>query len=238
MMSHETQPNPLNVVDVLQSCPLFAEVGPGSFQRLATMARLQTFSRGQLVFREGDAVPGVFIVGSGSVRVFKTGPSGREHVLHMVGPGGTFAELAAIGNFALPASAEAVTDVLCALLPTQAFRRALDEDHDLCREMLTGLTVWFRHFVGLIEDIVLRDAVGRLAQYLLKIAPDDRQTTVELPSLKRHVASHLNLTSEAFSRTFRRLTEARLIAEEDDNRIRLLDRSGLKLAAEGMFPRV
>jgi CRP/FNR family transcriptional regulator len=227
----------LNVVEILQSCPLFADVGPTGFQRLAVLARLQQYDKGQTIFREGDACPGVFIVGSGMVRVFKTGPGGREHVLHIVGPGNTFAELAAVGGFDLPANAEALAPSVCALLPQEPFRRALDEDHDLCREMLTGLTVWFRHFVGLIEDIVLRDAAGRLARYLLKSDPPDHGS-FELPSLKRHVASHLNLTSEAFSRTLRRLVDAGLICEENGSRIRLVDREGLALVAEGMFPRV
>ena len=57
-----------------------------------------------------------------------------------------------------------------------------------------------------------------------------------LPALKRHVASHLNLTSETFSRTVRRLADSHLIADFEGDRVRLLDRDGLARVAEGMFP--
>ena len=226
---------PLNVVDILHACPLFANVPAAGFQRLAAIARLCYFRKGQVVFRENETCPGVFVLGQGLVRVFKSGPAGREHVLHIVGPGGTFAEVAAIGGFDLPASAEALKKTTCALLPLDRFRRALSEDHELCLGVLTSLTVWVRHLVTLMEDVTLRDAAGRLARFLLEL-PRAADGTVELPGLKRHVASHLNLTSETFSRTLRRLCDARLIEQLDNGRVRLLDRDGLHRVAEGLFP--
>jgi CRP/FNR family transcriptional regulator len=228
---------PLNIADVLHDCKLFSAVQPAGFQRLAVIARLCKFRKGQLIFREGEECPGVYVVGKGMVRVFKTGPGGKEHVLHIVGPGGTFAEAAAIGGFDVPASAEAIAPTSCALLPRDPFRKALTEDHELATGMMTGLTLWVRHLVALMEDVVLRDAAGRIARYLLQSQPD-AQGRIELPGLKRHVASHLNLTSETFSRTFRRLLDAGMIAESDDNRLQVLDRGRLEKVAEGLFPRL
>ena len=150
----------VNIIDILHDCELFSAVEPAGFQRLATIARLCHFRKGQVVFRENEPCPGVYVVGQGLVRVFKTGAGGREHVLHMVGPGGAFAEVAAIGDFPLPASAEAVKKTTCVSLPLERFRKALDEDHKLCLGMLTSMTVWVRRLVTLLEDIALRDAAG------------------------------------------------------------------------------
>ena len=160
------------------------------------------FSKQQMIFRQGQACPGVYVVDSGMVRVFKTATTGKEHVLHMVGPGQTFAEVAAIGNFDCPAYAEAVVRTSCVLIPMDRFRDAMAQDHQLCLEMMTGLSFWVRRLISLMEDLVLRDALGRTARFLLEsdVAADG---TVRLPSLKRHVASHLNLTSETLSRTLK-----------------------------------
>jgi CRP-like cAMP-binding protein len=225
----------LHVGEILHNCRLFSAVGAPGFQRLAAISRLSKFAKGQMIFREGDDCPGVYVVGTGLVRVFKVAPNAKEHVLHIVGPGGTFAEVAAIGGFECPANAEAVAPTTCALLPVDLFKKALEEDHPLCLEVMTGLTLWVRHLVTIIEDIALRDAAGRLARYLLE-SQENEDGTIELPSLKRHLASHLNLTSETFSRTIRRLIEAGLIAELGRGGVRLVDRKKLRLVAEGLFP--
>jgi CRP/FNR family transcriptional regulator, dissimilatory nitrate respiration regulator len=228
---------PPNVADIIHDCRLFSQVQPAGFARLVTIARLCTYSKGDLIFREDAACPGVYVVGSGLVRVFKTAAGGKEHVLHIVGPGNTFAEVAAMGGFNVPASAEAVADTTCALLPLAPFRKALAEDHELCLGMMTGMTMWVRHLVNLMEDVVLRDAAGRLARFFLT-AESDEEGAVVLPGLKRHLASHLNLTSETFSRTLRRLIDAGLIAELDNARVKVLNRHGLNQVAEGLFPKM
>lgn len=215
---------------------MFSQVHEAGFQRLATMAVVRRFEKGERIFREGQECPGTYVVGEGLVRVFKTAPNGKEHVLHMVGPGNTFAEVACIGQFNVPASAQAVSETTCALLPADRFVRLMHEDHQLCLDMMASLTMWVRHLIELMGDVVLRDAAGRLARYLLD-APTGPDGRVELPGLKRHIASHLNLTSETFSRTLRRFLDSGLVGEEGDA-LRVLDAEGLHRVAEGQFPRL
>jgi CRP/FNR family transcriptional regulator len=116
----------------------------------------------------------------------------------------------------------------------------LVEDHELCLGIMTSMTVWVRRLVTLMEDVTLRDAAGRLARFLLDLAKTKNAADgiVRLPGMKRHVASHLNLTGETFSRTLRRMIEAELIAEVDKDHLRLLQPKKLRQVAEGMFPKL
>ena len=219
----------LTAPDILAGCHMFRPVPKASMARLVSLASLRTFDKSAGIFRQGDPCPGVFVVGSGLVRVYKMAPSGKEHVLHLVGPGGTFAEVAAIGGFPCPAFAEALEETTCAVLPTGPFRQALKDDHDLTLGLLMGMAGWVKQMVGMVEDIALRDAAGRLSRYLLNIARENRAT---LPSLKRHLASHLNLTSETLSRTLRKLGTDGLI-DDDGDTILLRDPAALRSLAEG-----
>ncbi|MCY2952444.1 MAG: Crp/Fnr family transcriptional regulator [Planctomycetota bacterium] len=200
--------------------------------RLLEMSQIRRFQRGQIIFRQDDPCPGVFIVGSGLVRVYRISPAGREHVLHLVSPGATFAEVATIGSFDCPAFAEALEDTVCLLLPADRFSRALREDHQLCLQLMASMAGWVKHLLGLVEDITLRDAIGRVARYLLAAA-NGRNGRVQLPSLKKHLASHLNLTSETLSRTLRRLMDMELIEATDEQGLVVKDHEQLAVIAQG-----
>ena len=227
----------LNIAEILESLQTLLRGPAAGISTPGRHRKIVQFRKGQTIFRDGEECPGAYVVGRGMVRVYKTGPGGKEHVLHIVAPGGTFAEAAAIGGFEVPATRRGDRRDDLALLPQKAFHNFLAEDHELCLGMMRGLTLWVRHLVGLMEDVVLRDAAGRVARYLLQ-TPRDAAGRIELPGLKRHVASHLNLTSETFSRTFRRLLDGGMIAECGGNRLQLLDCAGLQNVAEGRFPRL
>ncbi len=221
-----------SLAPVLDACPFFARIAGPARARLYAIATAARFAKGETIFRQDDPCPGIYVIASGQVRIYKVSASGKEHVLHLAGPAQTFAEVAAIGGFPCPASAEALEPTECALLPAAAFRRALEQDHALCLQMLEAMAHWVKNLVGLMEDLVLRDATSRVARFL-GAAERDAQGAVALPALKKHLASHLNLTSETLSRSLRRLEESGLIELSGSGDIRIADPAGLTAAAEG-----
>ncbi|MAX26921.1 MAG: Crp/Fnr family transcriptional regulator [Phycisphaeraceae bacterium] len=223
----------LEALKILARCHMFGRVSEAGMQELAAMAQVQKLSRGQIVFHQGDEPPGMFVVGSGTVRIYKIAPNGKEHVLHLAGPGLTFAEVAVMGNFPCPAFAQAIETSEVVLLPTAPFMKALKTNHELPLQLLTGMAFWVHHMVDTLEDIVLRDATGRLCRYLVDTHRDGVAT---LPKFKRHLASKLNLTSETLSRVLRRLLDEQLIEQGDSKElIRLLDIDTLQEMADGGY---
>lgn len=221
---------------IIERCRFFRGLTQKSLERILSMARIKRYQRGELIFSEGDACPGIFVVGQGAVRIFRNAPSGKQHVLHLAYQGSTFAEVAAIGAFNCPAFAEATQDTVCALLPRDEFLREIRHDHELCIQLLGSMATWVHHLVGVLEDVVLRDATSRVARHLLRSGVPGEQDDILLPMLKRDLASHLNLTSETLSRTLRRLTEAGLIDTPDQHHIRILDKDAMEQVAEGLPP--
>ena len=224
----------MDPTQIIARCRLFTRIQPAARASLLTIAQPVHLDRGQIVFREGDPCPGIFVVGTGLVRIYKLAPSGKDHTLHLAGPGQTFAEVASLGCFPCPAYAEAVEDAECVLLPDEPVQALLATNHQLCRDLLIGMGAWIHHLTGLLEDIVLRDAAGRLARYLLERA-GEIDGKVVLPAALKHLASHLNLTPETLSRTLRRLIDDGLLSRGPDGFV-VENAGGLRAVADGMHP--
>jgi CRP/FNR family transcriptional regulator len=222
---------------VLESCSFFARLDPERLALLASRGRLLQHAKGETIFCQGEPVPGLYVLGSGLVRVYQLGANGREHVLHLIAPGATFAEVAVLGDFPAPATAQACRRSQSLLIPAAWLRTKLREDHQLCLELLSSMAFTVKRLVGQIEGIVLRDAAGRVAHYLLLQAVS-ADGSLELPSRKKDVASHLHLTSETLSRTLRQLQAQEVIETRPRQRLAIRDRKRLLAIAEGSFPKM
>ena len=93
---------------VLRQSQLFSDFSEQEVTRLAARMVRRPFSAGEMLFAEGDACRGLYIVVTGKVRIFKTSTGGREQVLAVENPGSTVAELPVFDGGAYPASAVAV----------------------------------------------------------------------------------------------------------------------------------
>lgn len=96
---------------MLQKTPYFAHVAESSLNELTRQAVRYTFTANEMIFLEGTASAGLWIVENGRVKAYKFAPDGQEYILRFFGPGSTFNDLAALDDSPNAASAMAVTDV-------------------------------------------------------------------------------------------------------------------------------
>ena len=163
---------------VLRANPYFASLPAGEARELVARLRECHYRAGDAIFRKGDRCEGLFIVLTGRVRTSITSVDGREQVLKVFGPGRTFADIPVFDDDPLPADAVAVTDSTVAILLQTDLLDLLRRHPDVSLDVIRQFASRLRAYKLVVEDLSLRDVVGRVAR-LLRDHARGRATLIE-----------------------------------------------------------
>jgi CRP/FNR family transcriptional regulator, dissimilatory nitrate respiration regulator len=219
-------------IDIISGTILFKGLPEEQLQKIAQIVVSKGYEKGEMVFSEGETADGFYVVEEGSVKIFKVSMEGKEHILHIFGPGEPLGEVPVFSGQKFPASAEAITKSSLLFFPRSDFVNLIALNPSLSLNMLAVLAMRLRQFTVQIENLSLKEVPGRLAGYLLYLSEDQkRNDSVTLDISKGQLASLLGTIPETLSRIFSKMSAMNLI-EVSDRQIRLLDMDGLKDLAE------
>lgn len=215
---------------VFKKIPLFATLAPGEVAALAVRAAEKRYAPGEVLFHEGEPSSGVFLLGAGSVKIYKTSASGREVMLAIETAPSSVAEVPIFDGGPYPATVSALTEVVAYLVYTQDFQRVCRQHPEVALKVLAVVGKRLRHLVRLVESVTFGSVRQRLATALLEFAREggDRFT---LPVTHEELAARLGTVREVVSRNLSRFQAEGLLRLER-RRLVLLDRAGLEREAQ------
>lgn len=211
----------------LSVLPLFTDLNRPELERLALGCQLRRLSRGDTVFRVGEACEEFHVTVTGQVKLYALSPAGQEKVIELVGPGNSFAEALMFTGKPYIVNAQALTDTLLLTVKKEAVVGEIERDPRFAMRMLAGIS---RRLHGLVHDVeayALHSGMQRVIGYLLRdqVVEDcatGEVVTVSLPVSKATIASRLSLTPEYFSRVLHELEAAGLV-RIDKRDVHILD---------------
>jgi CRP/FNR family transcriptional regulator len=224
-------------LEIIANISTFSGLSPGQLEEIHRIAVQRDFNKGRPVFFEGDRGNGFYIVVGGLIKIFKLAPNGKEQILHIIGPGEPFGEVAVFAGRSFPANAEALEDSQLLFFPRDAFVKLISRNPHLALQMLSVLSMRLRQFTVQVESLSLKEVPGRLASYLLLLAEEQADSDgAVLPIPKRQLASLLGTIPETLSRIFAKMAGQGLI-EVSGRNIRILDHAGLQdVSVQGKAP--
>ena len=189
------------------------------------------FVRNQEIYAEGDAAGSWYKVVSGMVRISKLLTDGRRHIAEFCLPGDCFGFDRAGER---PFAAEAVTDAVVIRLPRNASERVIDQNPAAARELRESMLRDLAQAHGRMLLLGRMTAAERVAAFLVEMFERcDRAKELALPMSRNDIGDYLGLTTETVCRVLSTFKRDGMIAIPDPDRIVLLDREALELAAEG-----
>jgi CRP/FNR family cyclic AMP-dependent transcriptional regulator len=154
---------------MLQRSPLFRGLAPAVQERIAALARQQSYRRGEIVFSHGDSGDALFGVVAGKIRISTGSAAGREIFLNIMEPGDTFGEIALLDGGPRTATATAIAPSELVSLRRGPLFELLEREPRAALELLRLAGERLRWTSGLLEDAALLDAPARLAKRLLSL---------------------------------------------------------------------
>jgi CRP-like cAMP-binding protein len=161
--------NPLSHEAILANHFLLRHLRPDELAKLTASAKMAHYAAGQTIFQKGDAGESLMAVVSGRVKICAFSAEGKELILNIMNPGNLFGELAVLDG--KPRSADAVAMEATALLVLERRRLMpfIAGDSEIAGRLIGILCERVRQTSLQLEDALLRDAPGRLAQCLLRL---------------------------------------------------------------------
>lgn len=217
---------------ILKSLPFFSGLEPDLLEKVSSIARIKKLDRGQTLFRQGEPAAGMFFLVEGSIKIFKLSPDGKEHILHIIKSGQSFAEAALFMPQGYPAHAEALLKSTLVLLPKDAFLEMLSSDPRLSIGIIASLSGYLRKFADRIEDLALKDVSSRFARWVLAKSEETGRDFWELEITKGQLAGQIGTVNETMSRTLKRFKDAGWLVVRGKF-MKIIDRRMIEMMAEG-----
>lgn len=219
--------------EFLRRSTIFRRLTPEDRQRLAGVATLREFAKGESLFLEGDPSDLLYTVVTGRVKVFKATARGTDVILEIFGPGDPVGAVAVYEARNYPATAVTLEPTTCVVIPRQAFFSLLESHPSIVRGLLVGLTFRLMELTNRVMELSGGRIEARLARFFLKLADDmgkptkDAGTFIPMPLSRQELADMVGTTIETSIRIMSRWGKDGVVRTEKDGFV-LLDRSALE----------
>ncbi|RQO60481.1 Crp/Fnr family transcriptional regulator [Paucibacter sp. KBW04] len=206
----------METADSLATAADFSEL-PLSLRSLAGRGVARSYRRGTVLIEEGSQGDAIYLVLSGSLRVYGCDARGREVTYGIYGPGEYVGEMSLDGG---PRSASVITEQpsRCVILTRSSLLAHISEHPEFAFELLTKVIRRARAATLSTKQLALNDVYGRL-KALLESAT---VTTDEVQLTHQAMAQRLGCSREMVSKLVKDLEQGGYLVRVANGRYRRL----------------
>ncbi|MBE0490724.1 MAG: Crp/Fnr family transcriptional regulator [Sulfurospirillum sp.] len=202
----------------IRQIPLFAKLDDASIDKLREISSVHSYNVKEILFYEGDAPIYMYILLSGTLRLYKTNFKGAQIFLHTFRPINLVAELANFESMPYPASAEFSTKGEVMRIDYKKLEENFFKNPDISISIIKSLAAKLKIMSEVITNEVVLTSEGKIAKFLFeneKLFNELKQT---------QIAALLNITPETLSRTLGKFKKQKIIDSNAANEINIINK--------------
>jgi CRP/FNR family transcriptional regulator len=203
--------------------PIFKDLSPQELGRFNDILVTKDYAQGETVYDQGSPARSLCIVNTGSIKIFKTSPDGREQILRILKPGDFFGEAVLFAEQPLTASAQTLSPTKVCQLDKYQAEEIINRNPKLAHKLIRALNLRLIQAEEQIEYLGTRTTLQRVANLLSNLAQEQNTSTITLPLSREGLANLTGMTVENFSRKLTELQQQDLIQLMGRRKIEILD---------------
>ena len=223
--------------ELLRTTPIFSRLSVEDRRKIAEVATVRAFDRGEIIFEQESPSDAFYAITAGRVKIFKMMPNGKDLILEVFGPGDPLGAVAAYLGRPFPASATALEETTCVLIPRADFFRLLEQHPSLVRGLLLGLTVRLVELTNRLAELTGGRIEPRFARLFMKLADEMGRserggTFIPLPLSRQELADLTGTTIETCIRIMSRWGKEEIVRTDKDGFVVLARQELAQLATQ------
>jgi CRP/FNR family transcriptional regulator, cyclic AMP receptor protein len=190
--------------------------------------------KGDLLFREGDPVTGIYFVYSGKVKVHKKWGEDKELIIRFAKDGDIVGHRGLGASSVYPISATALDAVVVCFIDLAFFYTSLKVNHDFVQELMMFYARELQESERNMRNLAHMPVKGRLATSLLHLQDKfgiDEKGCIDIELSRQDIASFTGTTYETVFRMMNELVQSDLV-EVTGKSIIIKNKNGLQLVAQ------
>jgi CRP/FNR family cyclic AMP-dependent transcriptional regulator len=157
---------------MLDNVPLFSGLSSAALAEIEQHGTVKSVRKNTIVINQDDETYSLYVILSGSVRVFISGEDGREAVLNHQSAGDYFGDLALIDKQPRVASVMTTEASRFMIISREDFMACLSKNPEIAINLIKPMTSRMRMLARNVSNLALLDVYGRVARVLLEQAEE------------------------------------------------------------------
>jgi CRP/FNR family cyclic AMP-dependent transcriptional regulator len=152
---------------MLENVPLFSGLPATELAEIEQHGTVKSYKKNTIIINQDDETYSLYVILSGSVKVFISGEDGREAVLNHQSAGDYFGDLALIDRQPRVASVMTTEPSTLMIISREDFLRCLSKNPEIAINLIKPMTSRMRMLARNVSSLALLDVYGRVARTLL-----------------------------------------------------------------------
>ena len=208
---------------LLRHVDLFQHLTDEQLTSLSDQAREVSFRKHAVLMTEGDVGESMYVIKSGSVKVYVSDDEGRELVLYQQGESAVIGDIALLDDEPRSASVSTLEPSVALMIGKGAFLNCLRESPEMAINIIRSLTQRLRDATEGSRSLALDNVYRRLADKLQELGRDETGEVKPLTRKYSHqeLGSMIGASREMVGKVMAELVKGEYL-ELRDGRIHLL----------------